>query len=62
MRELSEASVRDQANALLDYLERGGDPDVWIRSKDFAAADLEAIKDDLRRSVVLVEIVGQRPA
>jgi hypothetical protein len=49
MRELSDASVRDQAEAYLEYearsgLTRGRAFDLWAQSKDFSLEDVRAIR------------------
>lgn len=51
MRELSDEVVRDQAQALADYLKRGGDETVWLASKFFTREDAYAVRQELRRSV-----------
>ena len=48
-RQLSEEAARLQAEALRDYLARGGrGPAFWFRSKDFSPADRRAILTALR--------------
>lgn len=48
-RELSDDSIRDQALALEDYIRKGGDPKVWLASKDFLREDAYAVNQEWRK-------------
>ena len=42
-RELSDEAVRHQAEALADFVSRGGSPSCWLETKDLVPADRAAI-------------------
>lgn len=49
MKELNDEAIRLQAEALEDYLRKGGDPVVWLASKYFTRDDAYAVSQELRR-------------
>lgn len=49
MRELSDETVKYQAEALISYLCRGGTPDRWWNGKDFGDEDRDRIVAEAAR-------------
>jgi hypothetical protein len=45
MRELSDEAIEHEVEALQEYRARGGDVELWFRSKDFADGDEAKIRD-----------------
>lgn len=47
---LPKETIREQAEALDDFVQRGGDLSSWFHSKDFSSADKIAILKARRES------------